>query len=78
MTKVEQLAATASTLSGDQLDGLLAFGRQLNSAPYYDRAPPAAIASIDRGLSDLGDGKTIPSGDVFSALQRKIDSARSA
>jgi hypothetical protein len=50
MTKAEQLTAATERLSDEQIDALLSFAQSVAGKPFYDRAPPEALASLERGL----------------------------
>lgn len=72
MTKSELLTQAASTLSEDQLDGLIAYAQYLTDDPLYDSAPPHVLASIDRGIAQAEAGLTVSGQQVFERLSRKI------
>lgn len=76
MTKIDQLARAAATLSDDHIDGLIAYAAYLAGRPLYHVAPPEVLASIDRGLAQHARGDTAPATTVFDRLQAKIDAAR--
>ncbi len=72
MTKTEQLTRIAETLSEDQVEGLLSFASYLSSDPFYATASDEALASIERGLSDIDAGKVRSAADVFGRIDTKI------
>ena len=59
MTKTEQLTAVAEGLSEEQIDALLDFARSMAGEPFYDRAPPEALASLERGLEQISRGEAV-------------------
>ena len=77
MTKTEELVVAAKALSDEQLEGLIAFTRQLASEPWYDTAPPEVLAAIDRGIADADAGRLIAGEKVFRRLSRKIAASQS-
>ena len=76
MSKIEELTLTASSLSDEQLDGLINYATYIASEPLYYAAPPDVIASIERGLAENAIGNTLPAEDVFSRIQNEIEAAR--
>ena len=76
MTKIEQLAQTATALGDDQLDGLIAYATYLVGEPLYYSAPADVLASIERGLAQHRSGDTHPAADVFTRLQTEIATPR--
>ena len=75
MTKIEQLAQTATRLSEEQLDGPIDYARYLASEPIYRSATAAVLASIERGLAQSAAGETAPADEVFARLDRKLATA---
>ena len=73
MTKIEQLAQTATALGDDQLDGLIAYATYLAGEPLFYSAPEDVVASIERGLYavNFGGGQvdTTSGKFVFSASE---------
>jgi len=69
MTKAEQLKAVADRLGEEQIDSLLALARSMADTPFYDRAPPAALASLERGLEQLARGETVSLDQLSSRLE---------
>ena len=53
MSKTEQLAAVAERLSEEQVDALLSLAHSMVDEPFYDKAPPEALASLERGLEQI-------------------------
>lgn len=76
MSKIDQLTSAAKALPEAQLDGLIAFARDLASEPAYDSASPEALASIERGLAEHAAGESKPASEVFARLGRRIDHGR--
>lgn len=71
MTKIEQLTQTATSLSDEQLDALIAYARYLAGEPLFYTVPVDVRASIEQGLSEYRSGNTIPAADVFTRLRAK-------
>jgi hypothetical protein len=69
MTKTEQLSAIAERLSDEQVDSLLFFARSMAQKPFYDTAPPEALASLDRGLEQIERGETLSLDDLSERLE---------
>jgi hypothetical protein len=59
MSKTEQLAAVAERLSEEQVDALLSLAHSMVDEPFYDKAPPEALASLERGLEQIARGETV-------------------
>jgi len=68
MTKAEQLTAIAEHLSEDQMEALLFFARSIAKEPFYDSAPPEALASLERGLSQIERGETLTLDELSERL----------
>jgi predicted transcriptional regulator len=75
MTKLEKLTQAATALSDDQLDGVLSYVQSLSSEPFYNSAPPEALASIERGLADARAGRVIDGEEAFKASAARIAAA---
>jgi predicted transcriptional regulator len=73
MSRTEQLADVARTLSDEQFDGLLSFARSLRGQPYYETASAEALASLDQGLADAAAGRVMAAADAFREIDAKID-----
>lgn len=73
MTRTEQLADAARSLSDEQFDGLLTFVRSLRGQPYFETASEDALASLDQGLADAAAGRVIAAADAFREIDAKID-----
>jgi hypothetical protein len=69
MTKTEQLTAVAERLSEEQIEALLFFARSMTEEPYYDKAPPEALASLGRGLEQVARGETMWLDDFADRLK---------
>jgi hypothetical protein len=68
MTKIEQLAAVAAQLSEDQIDALLTFACAMKHEPFFDKAPPEALASLERGLQQVARGETVSLDELAQRL----------
>ena len=71
MSKTEQLAAVAERLSEEQVDALLSLAHSMVDEPFYDKAPPEALASLERGLEQIARGETVS----LDELSRRLDAA---
>ena len=71
MTKAEQLTAVAERLSEEQIEALLSFARSMTEEPFYDKAPPEALASLERGLEQVARGETVS----LDELSRRLEAA---
>ena len=69
MTKTEQLAAVAGRLSEEQIDALLSFARSMTEESFYDKAPPEALASLERGLEQVARGETVSLDELSRRLE---------
>ena len=69
MTKAEQLTAVAERLSEEQVDALLSLARSMVDEPFYDKAPPEALASLERGLEQIARGKTVSLDELSKRLE---------
>jgi predicted transcriptional regulator len=69
MTKAEQLTAVAERLSEEQVDALLSLAQSMVDEPFYDKAPPEALASIERGLEQIARGETISLDELSKRLE---------
>ncbi len=76
MSKIDQLTSAAEALPEAQLDGLIAFARDLASEPAYYSVSADVLASIERGLSEHAASESRPAGEVFARLARRIDTAQ--
>lgn len=72
MTKVEKLAAAAEALSDDQIDALISVAQAMKDRPFYYRAPPEALAAMDRGLAEAAAGKSISGDDVLARIDQGL------
>ena len=77
MSKTEQLAAVAERLSEEQVDALLSLAHSMVDEPFYDKAPPEALASLERGLEQIARGETVSPGRAFQAARRSGQACRS-
>ena len=73
MSKIDQLTEAARTLPDAQLEGLIAFARDLAAGAVYDDLPPEARQSFDRGLAEHAAGLSRPAIEVFDRLRRRVD-----
>jgi len=69
MTKAEQLTAVAERLSDEQIDALLSFARSMTEESFYDKAPPEALASLERGLEQVARGETVSLDELSKRLE---------
>ena len=76
MTKTEQLVQEAQVLTGDQIDGLIAYARYLRSGPLHATAPADALASIEAGLGDAKAGRVTAAEAVFARIDQKLASRK--
>jgi PHD/YefM family antitoxin component YafN of YafNO toxin-antitoxin module len=63
------LTAVAERLSNEQIEALLDFARSMAEEPLYDRAPPEALASLERGLEQLARGETVSLDELANRLK---------
>jgi hypothetical protein len=75
MTKAEQLTAVAKRLSEEQMDALLFFARSMTDEAYYDKAPPEALASLQRGLEQTARGETVSLDELSKRLETAAKSS---
>ena len=71
MSKVEKLQKAAESLSDDQVEALISFAQSMRDKAFYDSAPADALASIERGLAQVGRGETIS----LDGLARRLSAA---
>ena len=69
MTKTEQLTAVAERLSEEQIDALLDFAQSMAGRPFYETAPPEALASLERGLAQIAAGEVVELGELDKRLK---------
>jgi len=69
MTKAEQLTAVAERLSEEQIEALLSFARSMAEEPFYEKAPPEALASLERGLEQIARGETVSLDELSKRLE---------
>jgi hypothetical protein len=69
MTKTEQLTAVAEQHSDEQVDALLSFARSMADEPFYEKAPPEALASLERGLEQIDRGETMSLDELSKRLE---------
>jgi hypothetical protein len=69
MTRTERLAVVAERLTDEQIDALLDFAQSMSDEPFYDRAPPEALASLERGLDQLARGETVSLDELADRLK---------
>jgi predicted transcriptional regulator len=72
MTKLNELAKAAGGLPPEQLDALIHLAVTMRSTPFLDRAPPEAIAALERGLAEIAAGKAVDGPAVFDRLDAKL------
>ena len=76
MTKIEQLTQTATALTDDQIDGLIAYAAYLAGEPFYYSAPAEVLVSIERGVADHAAGRVVDGETLFADTARRIANAR--
>ena len=69
MDKTLELADAASKLSDEQLAALIELARAMSERPFYEQAPPAALASLERGLAQLERGESVSLDELAERLQ---------
>jgi PHD/YefM family antitoxin component YafN of YafNO toxin-antitoxin module len=69
MTKTEQLTAVAERLTEEQIDALLYFAQTMAEEPLYGKAPPEALASLERGLEQFARGETVSLDELAERLK---------
>jgi hypothetical protein len=72
MTKTEQLAAVAERLTEEQIDALLSFAQSMADEPLYEKAPPEALASLERGLEQIARGETVSLDELSQRLTAAV------
>ena len=70
MTKAEQLKVVVRRLSEEQIDALLSFARAMTEEPFYNNAPPEALASLQRGLEQTVRGETVSLDELSKRLEK--------
>jgi hypothetical protein len=76
MTKAEQLTAVAQRLSDEQIDALLSFARSMaEDVAFYEKAPPEALASLERGLDQIARGEHVSLDELSRRLKAAADPA---
>jgi hypothetical protein len=68
MTKAEQLTTVAAQLSEEQIDALLSFARSVADEPFYEKAPPEAMASRERGMEQIARGEAVSLDELSERL----------
>jgi hypothetical protein len=69
MTKTEQLTAVAERLTDEQFDALLDFAQSMAGRPFYETAPPEALASLARGLAQIAAGEVLELDELDKRLK---------
>jgi hypothetical protein len=75
MSRTERLTAVAERLTSEQIEALLDFAQSMAEEPFYDRAPPEALASLERGLDQLSRGETVTLDELADRLTAAAKSA---
>ena len=70
MSKYEKLDAIVAELSEEQVDAVVSFARSMTAEPYFDRASPEALASIERGLAQVAQADTVPLSELAQRLAK--------
>jgi hypothetical protein len=68
MSRTERLTAVAERLTNEQIEALLDFAQSMAEESFYDRAPPEALASLERGLEQLSRGETVSLDELADRL----------
>ena len=69
MTKTKEFTAVAERLSDEQIDALLYFAQSMAGEPFYDKAPPEALASLERGLGQIARGEVVSVDELAERLE---------
>lgn len=69
MTKTEQLTSVVERLSDEQIDALLDFAQSMAAEPFFDKAPPEALASLNRGLEQIARGEAVSLDELSKRLR---------
>ena len=69
MDQTLALADAASKLSDEQVGTLIDLARAMSERPFYERAPPAALASLEQGLAEFHRGETVSLGELAERLR---------
>jgi hypothetical protein len=69
MSRTERLTAVAERLTSEQLEALLDFAQSMAEEPFYHRAPPEALASLERGLEQLAGGEAVTLDELADRLK---------
>jgi hypothetical protein len=69
MSRTERLTAVVERLTNEQIEALLDFAQSMADEPFYERAPPAALASLDRGLEQLARGESVGLDELADRLK---------
>ena len=59
MDRTDELTRAAAQLTDEQLASLTDLARAMKERPFYETAPPEALASLQRGLEQLDRGETV-------------------
>jgi hypothetical protein len=69
MSRTERLKAVAESLTNEQIEALLDFAQSMADEPFYERAPPEALASLERGLEQLTRGEAVSLAELAERLE---------
>lgn len=69
MERTDELARVAAQLSDEQIESLTDLARAMTERPFYETAPPEALASLRRGLEQLGRGETLTLDELDNRLR---------
>jgi hypothetical protein len=69
MSRTERLKAVAERLTNEQIEALLDFAQSMADEPFYERAPPEALASLERGLEQLTRGEAVSLAELAERLE---------
>ncbi|MEI9902058.1 MAG: hypothetical protein WDN31_20340 [Hyphomicrobium sp.] len=76
MGNIERLQEVAQALTDEQVEALITFARSMKDKPFYDSAPPEALASIERGQAQIERGETVSMEDLAHRLAKAAKSTR--
>ena len=71
MSRTDELIREAAKLSDAQVAALIDLARSMAERPFFEIAPPEALASLDRGLAQLECGDTL----TLDELAKRFDVA---
>ncbi len=69
MERTDELTRVVAQLSDEQLASLTDLARTMTERPFYETAPPDALASLQRGLAQLKRGETVTLDELDARLR---------